>query len=209
VQGGLAGGGSPLGGTMDGSGAGSAENLDQRLDELAELVRTGDHEAFREMVLAVEPRLRAFLASYAPNAELVEEVLQASLITCYQRIASYQPRRTFLPWLKALARNELRDELRRQRRWCAMEDQVLESLVVDHALHDLEADDGTDVERLRRLEHCLGLLSDRMRKLIERRYREQTPIKQLAVQFKQSQSALTMLLFRTRNKLRSCLEAKH
>jgi RNA polymerase sigma-70 factor (ECF subfamily) len=63
-------------------------------------------------------------------------------------------------------------------------------------------------ERRLALRDCLACLPDKHRRLIDRRYREEIPIRQLAVDHGKNESALKMAMMRIREVLRQCIESK-
>jgi len=135
------------------------------LDALARLAQSGAHEALRALVEAVQEPLRACIAAHAAHPHQVEEALQETLVTAFRRLDQYRPGGTLVPWLKQIARNHLRRDLRDRRRFAELSDDRLDSAVIDAQLDRLERDEDADerereVDRLRR---CLGLLPDQFR----------------------------------------------
>jgi RNA polymerase sigma factor (sigma-70 family) len=100
-------------------------------DSLAALMRdaqAGDGRAYARLLNAVTPRLRGFLRAQRRflSADDVEDLLQEVLLSLHAVLATYDPRRPFMPWLLAIARNRLADNARRFARHSAHEVHVAE-----------------------------------------------------------------------------------
>jgi RNA polymerase sigma-70 factor (ECF subfamily) len=175
------------------------------LDALAVAWQRGDRNAFRELVLRLQTPLRIYISSFSVSTEQVEEILQETFVTCFEKIARYEPRGTFAAWLKAVARNHLIDHWRERRRLAELDQDVALTLIADSELDDLDEPEPA-VERSARLADCLGKLPQRARTLIERRHLQERPLAELARQFKQSMAALSVALHRIRQALRKCIE---
>lgn len=176
------------------------------LDQLAIKAQAGDRDAFRELVLATQRELAISVAAHSVSRELVEEVLQETYVTAFEKLNQYQPRGTFRPWLRTIARNHLFAHWRERRRLAEFDGDALDLLIADNGIDDLERDDGKQEEESARLAACLEQLPDRARTMLERRYCEEQPLAQLAQQFKRSAATLSVTLFRLRQQLRRCVE---
>lgn len=179
----------------------SAEDI----DGLVLRVQKGEKEPFWDLILEIQQDLRLFIAVLAPTGELVEEILQTTFLRCHDVIHKYEPRRTFLQWVKGIARNLLREELRARSRHLSMAGNKLEALVADACLDDLG---GTPAEDDPALRECLESLPPHSRELLERRYRQNLPLNRMAQQFKRPADSLAVTLYRIRETLRQCLQAK-
>lgn len=178
------------------------------IDALAVRAQEGDREAFRALVLATQRELSISVAAHAVSRDMVEEVLQETYVTCFEKIGQYRVEGTFLPWLKAIARNQLYALWRERRRSAELDGDVLDGLVADNGIEDLDLDSDLREVEAAHLAACLERLPDRSRKLLERRYCEERPLTQLAQQFKKSAATLSVTLFRLRQQLRRCVEQR-
>ena len=176
------------------------------LDTVAIKAQTGDRDAFRELVLATQRELAISVAAHSVSRELVEEVLQETYVTAFEKLAQYRPQGTFRPWLRTIARNHLFAHWRERRRLAELDSDTLDSLVANDGLDALERDDGRDEQESARLAACMEQLPDRSRQMLERRYCEEQPLAQMAQQFKRSAATLSVTLFRLRQQLRRCVE---
>lgn len=84
--------------------------------ELALKVQNGDIKSFAFLVERYEPKLlryaRKFLFGYEDSADLVQEVF----IKAFINIQSYDPGRTFSPWIYRIAHNEFINAIKRRGR---------------------------------------------------------------------------------------------
>ncbi len=166
------------------------------LDALARRVKAGDRRAFAELYAATQRELRIFVSAHAASPEMVDEVLQAAYVSCWQSIGGYQPRGTFLPWLKGIARHHLLKALREQSRSVP-----LDRLICEEALGRV----GRASEDPKPLDECLRRLSPAARDLLERRYAARAPLAAIAQALGRTKSWVAVTLFRIRETLRRCL----
>ena len=104
--------------------------------------QAGDQQAYRALLQAVGPWLRA-IARRMLGHEDAEDAVQEILLVVHGVRHTYEPGRPFKPWLSTIATRRCIDILRRRRR---------EGLRVGDAMAlEAEADDGPDpLERLER-----------------------------------------------------------
>ncbi len=176
------------------------------LDHLAIKAQAGDRDAFRDIVLATQRELAISVAAHAASRELVEEVLQETYVTAFEKLYQYRPQGTLRPWLRTIARNHLFAHWRERRRLAEFDGDALETLIADDGLDGLDHDDERRELESARLALCLEHLPERARTMLERRYCEEQPLAQLAQQFKRSAATLSVTLFRLREQLRRCVE---
>ncbi len=178
------------------------------LDAVVDAARGGDHAAFTRLMELVVDDLRISIAARCSSRELVDEVLQASLVACFQSLANYRSEGTFLPWLKGVARNLLSRRLREQARHCFLEGDELEAVLHENSLRLMDQEPADDGTRQRDLAECLRQLSPRAREMLERHHVHGLSLALLARQFKQTTLAIASALKRIRRSLRDCVDAK-
>ena len=177
---------------------------ENELDQLVERVQNGDRDAFGEVVFAIRKELRIFLSAHACSIDMVEEVLQQTLVVCYENITKYERRGTFLSWTKGIARNLMLKELKARSRFVAPGEDELDRIVLAAAMNSVEAEDREEayVEHLR---HCLTKLPEESRQLIQQRYFNQLSIRELASLNHRTETWVAVALFRVRDILRDCM----
>ena len=141
----------------------------------------GDASAYRELLRALAPHLRAYFARRLGTAQ-AEDLVQETLIAIHTRRSSYDRTLPFTAWLHAVARYKLIDHLRRAklRRTLPLEEAA--SVVADEAEESVSAK--RDVERL------LATLPEAKRKLVRQVKIEGLSVAEAAAQGGLSQSAV-------------------
>ncbi len=180
----------------------------EEVERLAAAWRQGDRTAFDRLVLLLHHELYLHVADFCDSHELVEEALQESFITCFHKIGTYQQRGSFLAWMRVIARNHLITLWRKRQSIARLHEVLPDQVVADAVLADLD-EPSHDHARARsdRLSRCLERLPKRSRRLIESRYLQQRPLRELAQHFQTAVPALSVTLHRIREALRHCIEA--
>ena len=179
------------------------------IEQAIEKVVEGDTAAYGNVVREFQGRLRAFIASYCPDMEQVDEIAQRAFVWAYEHIREYEPGTRFYAWLKAIARNVLLAELEVQRREAKGRRRYLDHLMVHHSREGLtsaasgEASDASDL-----LRRCLDELPEKSRRLVRRRYEGGRPVRDIAREEGKKESAVKVALFRIRQLLKRCVEGK-
>jgi len=176
----------------------------EELDALVRRVQGGDKAGFADLFAATRKDVRIFLSAHASSVDMVDEVLQAVFVVCYEKLHVYEPRGTFVPWLKGIAKNLLLKELHQRSRYLVAENDALESLILEDGMTSLEQQSRRE-DSIQRLENCLSKLTPRSRELIEEKYTRQAPIVKMAKSFQKSESWIAVTLFRIREALRTCM----
>jgi RNA polymerase sigma-70 factor, ECF subfamily len=175
------------------------------IDALASRAAKGDRAAFRALVLELEGDLRFHLVALEVSEGLADEVLQATFVSAFEKLAQYRGAGAFRAWLKVIARNHLLRALRDQQRFAALGGDALEGALVARGLEDLERME--ELERQsRRLRACIERLPEALRTLVEGRYVEGLSSKRLAERFTRTEIWVRVTLCRTRSALRRCME---
>jgi RNA polymerase sigma-70 factor (ECF subfamily) len=178
----------------------------EELDALVRRVQGGDKAGFADIFAATRKDVRIFLSAHASSADMVDEVLQAVFVACYEKLHTYELRGTFLPWLKGIAKNLLLKELHQRSRYVVAENDALENLILEDAMSSLREDQQARREdSIQRLEDCLSKLTPRSRELIEEKYTRRSPIVKMAQSLQKSESWVAVTLFRIREALRTCM----
>jgi RNA polymerase sigma-70 factor (ECF subfamily) len=182
----------------------AAESLANLSDaDLTARIRGGEQAAYAEFVRRYQDRLRAALSFYYSSQAEVEEHLQEAFVQAYVQLASYDATIPFYPWLKGIALNGLKMELRRL--------QTARRRSADYLryvrLAKLEKDpEGTEAEeRAAALHRCLEKLPEEEAALIQAKYSECLTLQELAERTQSTTGALKVRLLRLRHALRTCI----
>jgi RNA polymerase sigma-70 factor (ECF subfamily) len=164
----------------------------------------GDQEAFAALVELYQNTVYGFLRARLLEQADVEDLSQEVFLRCYLGREKLSRAHTVGAWLIGIARNILREHVRKvqRRREVAWTELCLEldSLVSDH--HEKYD------EALLQLPKCLESLGQSAREAIDLRYRSQLRMAVIAEKLKRSEGAVKLLVHRARQALRHCLDRK-
>lgn len=90
------------------------ESTDEEL--LLSYRETGDREVFALLVRRYETELYNYLRRYLANAEMAEDVFQATFLQVHLKCNQFEEGRKFRPWLYTVATNQAIDARRRAKR---------------------------------------------------------------------------------------------
>jgi RNA polymerase sigma-70 factor (ECF subfamily) len=102
-------------------GASLTETADVALSALMAAAQNGDGRAYQALLRACVPYASAVARRQGVAPDRVEDVVQEILLTIHRARATYDPRRPFLPWLRAIAQRRAIDSLRSRYRHGALE----------------------------------------------------------------------------------------
>lgn len=187
--------------------------MPQQADHSA-AIRRGDPDALEQVVRSALPGLlrTAQIAGLSPDR--AEDVVQASLLVFVRRASEFDGRASASTWIHGILIRKLWEERRAKRREADYEDidDVVESRF-DANGSWARPPDGP-VERLARgeleaqLRSCLESLPDRYRVAFTLREAEGFETGEVCKILNVSANSLGVILFRARNRMRECLEAK-
>ena len=145
-------------------------------EELVVEYRTdGDREVFALLVRRYERELYSYLRRYLGNAEMAEDVFQATFLQVHLKCDRFDENRRFRPWLYTVATNQAIDAQRRNKRhrMVSLDRPVSADNVDIGALVDLlEGDERDPLENVSQLERgqwvqdALDGLSESMRSVV-------------------------------------------
>jgi len=82
-------------------------------EELLGRLQDGQREVFGTLVRRYERELFGYLRRYLGDAELADDVFQATFLAVYVKIGQYEPGRPARPWLYTIATHQAIDAMRR------------------------------------------------------------------------------------------------
>jgi RNA polymerase sigma-70 factor (ECF subfamily) len=166
-------------------------------------MRAGEEAAYREFYHAYYDRLfRYLLVVAAGDLEAAEEALEATLLRVVRYIKVFPAEDIFWSWLTVLARTAFSDRSRKQRRYLAFLDRFTRhQLVATPGPESSEA----DACLLAALERSLAALPGDERQLLESKYFEHRPVRDIAAELQASEKAIESRLVRIRRKLKNAL----
>jgi RNA polymerase sigma-70 factor (ECF subfamily) len=162
--------------------------------------QAGDQAAYRRLLDALLPYLRAYAHRHLRHGGDAEDLVQDTLLTIHRIRHTYDPARPFLPWLSVIAKRRLIDHLRRKRVFPEAIDDLgldLETFGDPDANRDMEK--LADADTLRR---ALAALPERQRRVIQLLKIEEKSLKEAATLTGMSIAALKTTTHRAMKALR-------
>jgi len=165
----------------------------------------GEIDAYEEIVRRYQQEVWRVVAAMLLNIQKTEDLVQQTFINAYQHLHRYQLGRDLGAWLKEIARNEVRQEIRRLTR----EDRRLE-LYHGYLLqmYDSPSASARQAALEEALARCTEKLPPASAKLVELRYQSALNFTEIAGMVGHTIDATLQQLARIRNALRECIE-KH
>lgn len=172
-------------------------------------VRSGDREAFRQLVLLYQKRLFGLAAMMTRHTAGAEEVTQDAFVNAYTHLDRYDERRPFFPWLATIAVRLAQTWLRQHTRLAIREGTDLDAIAEPQQptapsgpLSALVAD-----ETRRSLWQSVEALSLGERTVVLLYYRQDMAVGEIASELGVTTGTVKTLLFRARQRLRRTMQA--
>ncbi len=175
-------------------------------DPLLVAASRGDREAFAAIVKEHQTSVFGFLRARMIEPSDAEDLCQEVFLRSYQNCAEFRRATSIRGWLIGIARNVLREHVRRtsRRKEVAWTHLCLE---LDELLQTKPSETCAD-EASEHLPVCLESLGQSARQAIDLRYRDQKKLAEIGSQTGRSEGAVKLLMFRARQALRNCLDRK-
>ena len=159
---------------------------------------------FVELYSQHYPRLQYYLMALLPTSTDAADVMQETSVVLWTKFDSFETGTNFLAWACKIARFQAMKHYERSSRSAKLFDvSTMDKLAMEAMI---------PVERpavpLEVLEECVGRLSEKDRILIQRRYEQETTVKQIAKEIGRSANSLSQSLGRIRRALLTCIERK-
>ena len=173
---------------------------------LLEAARRGDNAAFDAFVRRHERIVCGYLRARLTGGSDVEDLAQDVFLRVYvgKAVQKDESRSDLRAWLLGVARNVLREHVRkiRRRRETAWTELCLE-------IEELSAVDGDFSrydEAIARLPDCLQGLGPSARQSLDLYYHADLSMREIAERFKRSEGAVKLLVHRARQAVKRCLD---
>lgn len=171
---------------------------------LVEHAQRGDKRAFATLVEIYQQMVYGFLRARLLEPADVEDLCQEVFLRCYLGREKLGRASAIGAWLIGIARNVLREHVKKQKRrkevaWTEL------CLEVDALVGDQHPE--TD-DAVHHLPHCLEFLGQSAREAIDLRYSSQLKWAEIGTRLKRSEGAVKLLVHRARQALKHCLDRK-
>ena len=160
---------------------------------------------FEELLVTHQRSLLLYIKSLVTNHHEAEDLLQRANMILWQKRANFEAGSNFRAWSFTIARLEVLNQLRQQRR-----DQRVFSDRQNHESLPVfdPAAEGDDEMMLHALKDCLERLSSKDQELLFVRYATDRPLKEYAENLHRSPGTLKARLFQIRENLKKSIEAR-
>lgn len=175
-------------------------------EDIIARVLSGDVDAFGEIVREYQREIWQIVAYTMRDAATTEDLVQQVFVDAYFHLRQYEPGRDFGRWLRTVARNLVRKELRRgareSRKLRVYRERLLERL------ENSPGDDERQTEVREALEKCREGLAPDAAQALELRYENARSFDEIAATLGRTVAACRQLLQRVRLGLRRCVEER-
>jgi RNA polymerase sigma-70 factor (ECF subfamily) len=175
-------------------------------EQLVRRVRAGETEAYAELIRKFELPVWQVVAAMLQDFHEARDALQQTFVDAYVHLDQFQLGRDFGFWIKEIARNRVRQELRRMSR-------ESNRLAVYRAQLEERLADAPTAERYEQkyfdaLRRCRAELPERTAQALAWRYEGGKSFDEVAALLETTRSAAEKLLSRARVALRDCLATR-
>lgn len=171
---------------------------------LVEKAQRGDKPAFAALVDLHQRAVYGFLRARLLEPADAEDLCQEVFLRCYLGREKFERAPAVRPWLFGIARNLLREHVRRvmRRREVAWTEMCLELDAL------VETPDAHDEDALAHLPVCLDSLGKSARDALDLRYSARLKLAEIGEKLHRSEGAIKLLVHRARQALKNCLDRK-
>jgi len=172
--------------------------------ELMASAAEGDRAAFASIVQKHQGAVYGFVRARLLQDSDAEDLTQEVFVRCYEGIDRFDASANLRPWLFGIARNLLREHLRRGKRrkevaWTGLCLELEEVVTPEEDRHD---------EALEHLPNCMDGLGENAKTALRLHYRAKMRLAKIGERLRRSEGAVKLLMFRARQALRACLGGK-
>ncbi len=183
------------------------DDLDPLLDDLVVAeIRAGNRQAYGILIDRYQVRLRAVISACLLRCNEIEVVVEKAFVEAFLQLDHYDSHQPFYPWLRTLAMDALRQDLRTQGAATFETDGELRQVLLERAT--AESADVAIAAELDALDRCLRLLPDDAAALLDDTYRSDHSIAELAARHRTSEDALTVRLLRLHDHLSASIRQR-
>lgn len=164
---------------------------------------SGQSDAFVMQITACQSRLYAYIITLAGDREQAREILQETNLVIWRKADQFEEGTNFIAWAFQIARFQVmayRQKIARDK--LVFDDELLVGIA------DIVDGDESFDARHDALVDCIEQIAPNHRNLLQIRYSDGQPVKEIARQLGKSANAVAKVLHRTRLALMKCIESK-
>jgi RNA polymerase sigma-70 factor, ECF subfamily len=175
-------------------------------EQLVRRVRAGETEAYADLVRQFELPVWRVVAAMLQDFHEARDALQQTFVDAYLHLDQFQLGRDFGAWIKEIARNRVRQELRRMSR--ESNRLAVYRTQLEERIADAPAAERYEQHYFDALRHCRAQLPERTAQALAWRYEGGKSFEEVATLLETSRAAAEKLLSRARIALRDCLATR-
>jgi RNA polymerase sigma-70 factor (ECF subfamily) len=163
------------------------------------------YRQFEALVLEHHVRVRAFVRSLGVDRDWVDDIAQEAFMVAFREWTSFDSSRDFGRWVRGIAANLVRNEVRKR----ARQQRILHAELT-YLLLNRQSDAARDASPIlvSAIRACLARLSPGQLALVHGRYRDGLSAAELADRAGKSADAVRQILTRIRRDLRACVQLR-
>ena len=150
-------------------------------------------------------RVRAFVRSLGVDPDWVDDLAQEAFLSAYRDWDSFDETRDFGRWIRAIALNLVRNEIRKDSRRRRILHTEVTELLLSRLSEAVERSEPLAVDAVR---SCLDELAPTSRAVVLGRYRDGESTIQLADRLETSAANIRQMLVRIRRQIKRCVEMR-
>jgi RNA polymerase sigma-70 factor, ECF subfamily len=177
-------------------------------EHIANLVQTGDADAFGMLIERYEAKLKRYARKFLNYQEDIEDLIQDVFIKSYTNIQSFDSKQRFSPWIYRIAHNTFVNELKRKKRGSFI---LFDTDTILPYLPAKETTDGEllDAELRSELDTLLNEIPPKYREVLVLHYLEELSYQEISDILQIPVTTVGVRMNRGRAKLKVCFEEQH
>jgi RNA polymerase sigma-70 factor (ECF subfamily) len=161
--------------------------------------------AFEALVIEHHVRVRAFVRSLGVDPDWVDDLAQEAFLSAYRDWDSFDPSRDFGRWIRGIALNLVRNEIRKDARRRRILHAELTELLMRRLPDPPPEWEPLTVDAVRA---CLEALAPASKQVVLHRYRDGESASHLAERLQTSAANVRQMLVRIRRQIKRCVETR-
>ena len=178
----------------------------KEINAVIDRILGGQVDAYGEIVRAYQDAIWRVVAFGLHDIATTEDLVQQVFVNAYFKLDTFKRNRDFGAWLRGIARNLLREEMRRRRRYTRRLATYRERQ--DALLADDNAFDRHESRLRTALDECRESLSPAAAEALDMRYARALGFDEIAAALKRTVAATRQMMGRIRLSLRTCIEKR-
>ena len=164
-----------------------------------------EHQLFTSFIRQYQATLRSYIRGLGVYSHAVDDIAQESFIVAYKELEKFDQSLDFGHWLKGIARNLVRNEIRKNARQKRIMNEKLTLFLIESFELNYEGTVGEHHE-IDALKECIHSLPMKSKELINYKYHKDHDSQEMSKVLGMSATAIRLSLMRIRHKLKHCID---